>query len=70
MLLSQGQARAKATKLSSIHDAVKLGVVEEVEYMVKEGASVNEVDKTKDRFTPLHWACEKGALEVLHWLLW
>ena len=31
---------------------------------MKAGASVNEVDTTKDKFTPIHWACHKGALEV------
>ena len=38
--------------------------VRELESMVKQGASVNEVDNTKDRFTPMHWACHRGALEV------
>ncbi len=60
-------------KYTCIHDAVKNGDVRELEAMVKAGASVNEVDNTKDRFTPLHWACHRGALEVklslllLHW---
>jgi len=37
--------------------------------MVKNGASVNELDTTKDHFTPLHWACHVGSLEVLYCLL-
>jgi ankyrin repeat protein len=48
----------------SIHDAVKAGDVKELETMVKDGASVNEIDSTRDRFTPLHWACYSGSLEV------
>ncbi len=51
-------------KYSSIHDAVRNGDVRELEAMVKNGASVNEVDNTKDKFTPVHWACHRGALEV------
>ncbi len=51
-------------KYSSIHDAVRNGDVRELEAMVKNGASVNEVDSTKDKFTPVHWACHRGALEV------
>ena len=48
----------------SIHDAVKDGNVQLLEVMVKNGASVNENDTTKDHFTPLHWACYVGSLEV------
>lgn len=36
----------------------------ELERMVKEGASLNEVDE-KEKFTPLHWAAYLGALEAL-----
>ncbi|XP_074657659.1 ankyrin repeat domain-containing protein 42-like [Tubulanus polymorphus] len=63
--------RARQEKLlySNIHDAVRHGDVEEMEVMVKQGASINEVED-KTRFTPLHWACQVGALECLHWLLW
>ena len=43
---------------------MKNGDVNELEAMVKAGASVNELEDTKDRFTPMHWACHKGALEV------
>ncbi|KAK3092458.1 hypothetical protein FSP39_003038 [Pinctada imbricata] len=52
-----------------IHDAVKHGDVEELEAMVKNGASINEVED-HDKFTPLHVSCNFGALECLHWLLW
>ena len=31
--------------------------------MVKNGASINEVEDA-DKFTPLHAACNSGALEV------
>ncbi|XP_071954982.1 ankyrin repeat domain-containing protein 42-like [Antedon mediterranea] len=58
------------TKLSSVHEAVRQGDVLELEAMVKRGASINEVENTKDKFTPIHWACHTGSLECLHWLLW
>ncbi|OWF47892.1 ankyrin repeat domain-containing protein 42-like isoform X1 [Mizuhopecten yessoensis] len=54
---------------ATIHEAVKHGNVMEMETMVKNGASINEVEE-KDKFTPLHAACNSGALECLHWLLW
>jgi len=47
-----------------IHDAVKVGNVQILEAMVKNGASINEHDTTKDHFTPLQWACHVGSLEV------
>jgi len=47
-----------------VHEAVKAGDVKALEALVKEGASVNEVDDTRDRFTPMHWAAYTGALEV------
>lgn len=53
----------------TVHDAVKHGDVLEMEMMVRQGASINEVDD-HDKFTPLHWACHVGALECLHWLVW
>ncbi|XP_064638781.1 ankyrin repeat domain-containing protein 42-like isoform X2 [Lineus longissimus] len=59
----------RKTVYGNIHDAVRNGDVEELEMMVKSGASINEVDG-KDKFTPTHWACHAGALECLHWLLW
>lgn len=56
-------------KYSGIHDAVAHGDLAALETMVKNGASINEVDE-RDKFTPLHSACNTGALECLHWLLW
>ena len=50
-------------RFASTHEAVRNGDVEELEFMVKNGASLNEIDE-KDKFTPLHWACHVGALEV------
>ena len=47
-----------------MHDTVKVGSVKDLERMVKDGASVNEIDSTKNRFTPMHWASYKGSLEV------
>ncbi|CAH1780621.1 unnamed protein product [Owenia fusiformis] len=56
-------------KFGTIHEAVRHGDVEEMEGMVKDGASINEIDDGH-KFTPLHWACQVGAIECLHWLLW
>ncbi|XP_076435411.1 ankyrin repeat domain-containing protein 42-like isoform X1 [Babylonia areolata] len=53
----------------SIHDAVRSSDVLHLEVMVKNGASINEVED-RDKFTPVHTACNIGALECLHWLLW
>jgi len=58
-----------------ILDAVKDGNIQTLEMMVKNGASINEHDATKDHFTPLHWACHIGSLEVCcsfmsAWLSW
>ena len=50
-------------KYTGIHGAVECGDVLELEAMVKNGASINEVEE-KDKFTPLHTACNSGALEV------
>lgn len=55
---------AKKSKYKGVHEAVKSGDVKALESMVKEGASVNEIDDSRDRFTPLHWAACTGALEV------
>jgi len=54
----------KTSKYKTIHEAVKNADVESLAAMVKDGASVNELQDNKDRFTPVHWACYKGALEV------
>ena len=47
----------------SIHDAVRNGDVIQVEFMVKNGAGINEVE-SDTKFTPMHCACYMGALEV------
>ena len=47
----------------SIHDAVRNSDVLHLEAMVKNGASINEVED-RDKFTPVHTACNVGALEV------
>ncbi|THD19696.1 Ankyrin repeat domain-containing protein 42 [Fasciola hepatica] len=52
----------------TIHCAVKRGDIEQVKQMVTDGASVNEVDSLS--FTPLHWAANVGAIEILQFLLW
>ena len=49
----------------NIHDAVAHGDVIALETMVKNGASINEVEE-RDKFTPLHTACNTGALEVIN----
>ena len=54
----------KVRRLSSIHEAVRFGDVTELQAMVQSGAGINDVD-LKFKFTPLHWACNYGSLEVL-----
>jgi hypothetical protein len=49
---------------SNILECVKTGKIDELEQMVKRGASINEVDKSRDQFTPLHCAAYYGSLEV------
>lgn len=55
---------------NTIFEAVKLGRIDELELILKRGVSINEVNESRDNFTPLHCACYYGALESLHWLLW
>ena len=62
-------AKQVPTTQHGIHDAVKDGNVQILEVMVKNGASVNEHDTTKHHFTPLHWACHVGSLEVWYLLV-
>jgi ankyrin repeat protein len=57
----------KVRRLSSIHEAVRFGDVTELQAMVQNGAGINDVDP-KFKFTPLHWACNYGSLEVLRTL--
>ncbi|BFZ00782.1 hypothetical protein BsWGS_03821 [Bradybaena similaris] len=59
----------KGPNYGSLHEAVKNSDVLQLELMVKNGASINEVEQ-KHKFTPLHTACHVGALECVHWLLW
>lgn len=51
----------------TIFDFIKSGKVEELELCVKRGASINEVDKSRDKFTPLHYASYYGSLEVFYY---
>ncbi|XP_038674992.1 ankyrin repeat domain-containing protein 42-like isoform X1 [Scyliorhinus canicula] len=62
-------AARKKKSFTTVHDAVKASDVEELEMMVKNGASINEVDPIH-KFTPLQWAVHSDSLECLHWLLW
>ena len=55
--------RKQQTNHRSIHDAVRCGDVVQLEYMVKNGAGINEVEN-ETKFTPMHCACYMGALEV------
>ena len=53
----------KVRHFSSIHEAVRFGDVTELQAMVQSGAGINDLDP-KFKFTPLHWACNYGSLEV------
>ena len=55
--------RKQQVNYRSIHDAVRNGDVLQVEFMVKNGAGINEVE-SDTKFTPMHCACYMGALEV------
>lgn len=54
----------------TIFEAIKYGKIEDLEGNVRQGALINQVEKTRDKFTPLHTAAFYGSLECLHWLLW
>ena len=57
------KVRKQQVNYKSIHDAVRNGDVLQVEFMVKNGAGINEVE-SDTKFTPMHCACYMGALEV------
>lgn len=48
----------------NIFDFIKECNVEKVEECVKTGVKINEPEKTKDKFTPIHCAAYYGSLEV------
>lgn len=50
--------------LTNVHEAVRYGNITELQAMIKGGAGINDVDG-KYKFTPLHWACNYGSLEVI-----
>ena len=49
----------------TIFDCIKHAKVEDLERLVKQGSSLNEPQKTMDKFTPLHCAAYFGSLEVI-----
>ncbi|RNA14408.1 ankyrin repeat domain-containing 42 [Brachionus plicatilis] len=53
-----------------IFEFIKNADIENLENCIKRGTSINEVEKSRDRFSPLHCAAYFGSLECLHWLLW
>ena len=54
----------------TIFNCIREANVEKLENCVRRGADVNEIDKSRDKFSPLHCAAYYGSLECLHWLLW
>ena len=48
----------------TIFDAIKHSKIEDLEAIVKQGASINQVEKSRDKFTPVHTAAFYGSLEV------
>lgn len=52
----------------NIFDCIKEANVDELESVIKRGAGVNELEKSKDKFTPLHSAAYYGSLEVSEYI--
>lgn len=48
----------------TIFDYIKEGDVEKMKECVEKGTKINDHEKTKDKFTPLHTAVFYGSLEV------
>ncbi|KAF7261335.1 hypothetical protein EG68_01340 [Paragonimus skrjabini miyazakii] len=53
---------------ATIHTAVKRADLADLEQMLASGANINEIDNMS--FSPLHWAANVGAIEILQFLLW
>ena len=48
----------------TIFDSIRQAKVEDLEVCIKRGSTINEIEKTRDKFTPLHCAAYYGSLEV------
>ena len=48
----------------TIFDSIRQAKVEDLEVCIKRGSTINEIEKTRDKFTPLHCAAYHGSLEV------
>ncbi|KAH8854635.1 Ankyrin repeat domain-containing protein 42 [Schistosoma japonicum] len=59
---------AKCNERVTIHYVVERSDFTALKEMISSGANVNEVDQQS--FTPLHWAANVGAIEILQYLLW
>lgn len=53
----------------TIFDCIKYAKVEDLERLVKQGSSLNDPQKSRDKFTPLHCAAYYGSLEVKYFLI-
>jgi hypothetical protein len=50
-----------------VHDifgCIKQGDIDRLENCVRRGALINDADKSRDKFSPLHYAAYYGSLEV------
>ena len=54
---------------SAISQAAIKGHQHILEYLVKQGASLTLADKTDFCLTPFHWACQKGHLSLVKWMV-
>ncbi|OAF66576.1 Hypoxia up-regulated protein 1 [Intoshia linei] len=54
----------------NIFDAAKAGNIQQLKKFLNDGFNINEKEKSRQQFTPLHWACHQGHLEAVHWILW
>lgn len=68
LLLTPGFALAGNTNTPyNLHKAVQAGDLETVKKLIANGANVNKQDNRT--WTPLHWAADKGYVEIAKLLL-
>ena len=59
----------RQTTKEALLTAIKRGDLAEVERLLDRGANINAQNATRDGWTPLHWACQRGCLHIARLLL-